>query len=101
MTTNPTPHNDGEQDELHRYELTVSMNWVIRTCQDIIRNHSHRTFWTPTGSAEGAASTDHLIRSAREDVLSRLQAHLDGAQAILAAIEHERAKRHPEPRRDE
>ncbi|MER0244546.1 hypothetical protein AAHZ94_21625 [Streptomyces sp. HSW2009] len=101
MTTQPTPNDDGDQDQRHRYELTTTMNWVIRTCQDIVRNHSHKTFWTPAGSVEEQASTDHLIRSAREDVLNRLQAQLRGTQSILAAIKHERAARQQEPGEDE
>ncbi|WJD98759.1 hypothetical protein [Streptomyces antimycoticus] len=81
-------------DQLHCDEITVAMNWVIRTCQDIIRDHSHKTFWIPTGTATGAApTTEDLIESARTDVLSKLRRQIDGADAIISNAEHERTKR--------
>jgi len=94
MTHRPE-HNDGwDLDQLHRDEITVAMNWVIRTCQEIIRDHCHKTFWTPTGTATGTTpTTEHLIQSARTDVLNKLQRQLDGAESIISIAEHERAKR--------
>ncbi|MFF4478409.1 hypothetical protein ACFY1A_15515 [Streptomyces sp. NPDC001520] len=81
-------------EQLHRDEITVAMNWVIRTCQDIIRDHSHKTFWVPTGTASGTApTTDGLIESARADVLGKLRRQIDGAEAIIGNAEHERAQR--------
>lgn len=88
-------HTHGcDLDQLHRDEITVAMNWVIRTCQDIIRDHSHKTFWVPTGTPTGATpTTDHLIDSARTDVLNKLRRQIDGAEAIIGNAERERAKR--------
>ncbi|EFL24478.1 hypothetical protein SSOG_04192 [Streptomyces himastatinicus ATCC 53653] len=92
----PRPHNNGSRDldQLHRAEITVAMNWVIRTCQEIIRDHCHKTFWVPTGTSTGTTpTTDHLINSARTDVLNRLRHQIDGAETIISIAEHERAKR--------
>ncbi|QLH23092.1 hypothetical protein [Streptomyces sp. Rer75] len=90
----PQPDNDRYLDQLHRDEITVAMNWVIRTCQDIVREWSHRSFWTPTGIPTGTTpTTDHLIHSARTDVLNKLRHQIDGAEAIITNAEHERAKR--------
>ena len=88
-------HNDSSDlDQLHRDEITVAMNWVIRTCQDIVRDHSHRSFWTPTATPTGTTpTTDRLINSARTDVLNRLRHQLEGAESIISIAEHERAKR--------
>ncbi|MFE5124563.1 hypothetical protein [Streptomyces sp. NPDC056669] len=62
MTPRTENNISPELDQLHRDEITVAMNWVIRTCQDIIRDHSHKTFWVPTGTPTGKAlTTDHLI----------------------------------------
>jgi hypothetical protein len=91
----PRPdNNDGQDlDQLHRDEITVAMNWVIRTCQDIIRECSDKTFWTPTGTSTGTAPTaDHLIQSARTDVLNKLQHQIDGAESIISNAEQERAQ---------
>ncbi|NEW71465.1 hypothetical protein [Streptomyces rhizosphaericus] len=94
MTHRPERNDGWDLDQLHRDEITVAMNWVIRTCQDIIRECSHKTFWTPTGTSTGTApTTDHLIHSARTDVLNKLRHQLDGAEAIISNAEHERAKR--------
>ncbi|MET7766779.1 hypothetical protein ABZS71_34165 [Streptomyces sp. NPDC005393] len=93
MTSRPK-HNDGwDLDQLHRDEITVTMNWVIRTCQEIIRDHCHKTFWVPTGTSTGAPTTDHLIDSARTDVLNKLRHQIDGAESIISNAEHERTKR--------
>ncbi|WP_421108641.1 hypothetical protein [Streptomyces sp. NEAU-S77] len=90
----PQPDNDRYLDQLHRDEITVAMNWVIRTGQDIVRAYSHKSFWAPAGTPTGTAPTaDHLIDSARADVLNRLRHQLDGADAIITNAEHERAKR--------
>ena len=62
MTPRPEPNDSSDLDQLHRDEITVAMNWVIRTCQDIVRDHSHRSFWTPTAPSTGTTpTTDHLI----------------------------------------
>ncbi|WP_413799984.1 hypothetical protein [Streptomyces iranensis] len=96
MTAHPEINGGSDLDQLHRDEITVTMNWVIRTCQDIIRDHSHKTFWVPTGTPTGAAPTPgHLIESARADVLNKLRRQIDGADAIISNAEHERT----EPRR--
>ncbi|ASQ95406.1 hypothetical protein [Streptomyces sp. 11-1-2] len=80
-------------DQLHRDEIAVAMNWVVRICQDIIRDHSHKTFWVPTGTVTGTApTTDGLIESARADVLGKLRRQIDGAEAIINNTEHERAR---------
>jgi len=94
MTPRPE-HNDGwDLGQLHRDEITVTMNWVIRTCQEIIRDHCHKTFWVPTGTSAGTTpTTDQLINSARTDVLNRLRHQLDSAESIITNAEHERAKR--------
>ncbi|MBP8534955.1 hypothetical protein [Streptomyces sp. MK37H] len=93
MTAHPEISGASDLDQLHRDEITVTMNWVIRTCQDIIRDHSHKTFWAPAGTSTGTApTTDHLIESARTDVLNKLRRQLDGADAIISNAEHERAK---------
>ncbi|MET7766916.1 hypothetical protein ABZS86_16740 [Streptomyces sp. NPDC005355] len=88
-------YNDGwDLDQLHRDEITVTMNWVIRTCQEIIRDHCHKTFWLPTGTPTGTApTTDHLIHSARTDVLNKLRRQIDGAESIINNAENERTKR--------
>ncbi|MDT0547920.1 hypothetical protein [Streptomyces lonegramiae] len=95
MTTPPTSgRNDGwEMDQLHRDEITVAMNWVIRTCQQIVRDRSHKTFWAPAVTSEGTPSPEQLMQTAHEDVLDKLQRIIDGAQFVMHHIEHERAKR--------
>ncbi|MGW2329264.1 hypothetical protein ACWC5C_26385 [Streptomyces sp. NPDC001700] len=94
MTSHPERNDGSDLDQLHRDEITVTMNWVIRTCQEIIRDHCHKTFWVPTGTSTGTTpTTDHLINSARTDVLNRLRHQLDGAESIISNAEHERAKR--------
>lgn len=94
MTPRSVNNRDWELEQLHRYEITVTMNWVIRTCQEIIRGSSHKTFWVPTGTPAGTAPTmDHLIHSARSEVLNRLQNQINGAESIISNVEHERAKR--------
>ncbi|WP_432587364.1 hypothetical protein ABVG11_18000 [Streptomyces sp. HD1123-B1] len=87
--------NDGwDLDRLHRDEITVAMNWVIRTCQDIVRECSHNTFWVPSGTVTGTQpTTDHLIKSARTDVLNKLRRQVDGVERIITIAEHERTKR--------
>ncbi|WAP56806.1 hypothetical protein [Streptomyces sp. S465] len=87
-------HNDGcDLDRLHRDEITVAMNWVIRACQDVIRDHSRKANWVPISTPTGTApTTDHLIQSARTDVLGQLQRQIDGVEAIIGNAEHERAK---------
>ncbi|MGP3946431.1 hypothetical protein [Streptomyces sp. 6N106] len=48
----------------------------------------------PTGTPAGTApTTDRLIGSARADVLGKLRRQIDGAEAIIGNVEHERAKR--------
>ena len=94
MTPCPDDNSSRDLDQLHRAEITVAMNWVIRTCQDIVRDHSHRSFWTPTATPTGTTpTTDHLINSARTSVLNRLRHQLHGAGAIITSAEHERTKR--------
>ncbi|MEU5267271.1 hypothetical protein [Streptomyces hygroscopicus] len=94
MTAQSAHHDDRGLRQLHRVEITVAMNWVIRTCQEIIRDHSHQTCWVPTGTPTGTApTTDDLIQSARTDVLSRLQRQIDGVEAIIGNAERERAQR--------
>ncbi|WP_062012524.1 hypothetical protein [Streptomyces hygroscopicus] len=95
MTAEPD-HNDGCDDRLHRDEITVAMNWVIRICRDIIRDHSHKMNWVPTSTPTGTApTTDHLIQSARTDVLGQLQRQIDSVEAIISNAEHERVKMRP------
>ncbi|MEK8171802.1 hypothetical protein NKH77_27850 [Streptomyces sp. M19] len=98
MTGTPTPEGDGipstDWDELHTAEVTVAMNWVIRTCQDVVRDHSHKIFWTPAGTETGTQTPEHLINTARADVLNRLQRAVHSAQSVIAAIEHERHTPH-------
>ncbi|KAK1180360.1 hypothetical protein B7755_020745 [Streptomyces sp. NBS 14/10] len=86
-------NRDWELEQLHRDEITVAMNWVIRTCQQIVRDRSHKTFWVPADTSEGAPSPEQLIQRAREDVLDKLQRIIDGAQFVMHNVEHERAKR--------
>ncbi|WP_432014706.1 hypothetical protein [Streptomyces cucumeris] len=94
MTPRPDQGDGVDLDQLHRDEITVAMNWVIRTCQDIVHECSHRTFWAPSGTATGSQpTTDHLIKSARTDVLNKLRHQIDGAERIITIAEHERAKR--------
>lgn len=95
MTTpSASGRNDGwEMDQLHRDEITVAMNWVIRTCQQIVRERSHKTFWAPAGTTEGTPSPEQLMQTAREDVLDKLLRIIDGAQGVMKDIEHQRAKR--------
>ncbi|MGV9849939.1 hypothetical protein ACWDWU_14370 [Streptomyces sp. NPDC003442] len=94
MTVHSETNSSSDLDRLHRDEITVAMNWVIRTCQDIIRDHSHKAFWVPTGTATGATpTTEDLIESARTDVLSKLRRQIDGTEAIINSAEHERTKR--------
>ncbi|MEU7244356.1 hypothetical protein [Streptomyces sparsogenes] len=95
MTTPPTSgRNDAwELDQLHRDEITVAMNWVIRTCQEIVRNRSHKTFWAPASTSEGTPSPEQLMQTARTDVLDKLQRIIEGAQFVMHQVEHERAKR--------
>lgn len=93
MTPRPDDNSSSGLDQLHRDEITVAMNWVIRTCQDVVRECSHRSSWTPTGTPTGATpTTDHLIHSARTDVLNKLRHQLDGAETIITNTERERAK---------
>ncbi|WP_432587765.1 hypothetical protein ABVG11_20875 [Streptomyces sp. HD1123-B1] len=93
MTPRPETNDGWELDQLHRDEITVAMNWVIRTCLDIVRECSHRTFWIPSGTVTGAQPTaDHLIKSARVDVLNKLRHQIDGAERIITIAEHERTK---------
>ncbi|ADI08267.1 hypothetical protein SBI_05147 [Streptomyces bingchenggensis BCW-1] len=95
MTTPPTSgRNDAwEMDQLHRDEITVAMNWVIRTCQEIVRNRSHKTYWAPATTSEGTPSPEQLMQTAREDVIDKLQRIIDGAQFVMHHIERERTKR--------
>ncbi|OMI39107.1 hypothetical protein [Streptomyces sparsogenes] len=95
MTTPPTAgHNDGwEMDQLHRDEITVAMNWVIRTCQQIVRERSHKTFWAPAGTTDSTPTPEQLMQTAREDVLDKLLRIINGAQCVMKDIEHQRAKR--------
>ncbi|MER6139514.1 hypothetical protein ABT174_05570 [Streptomyces sparsogenes] len=94
MTTPPaSDRNDGwEMDQLHRDEITVAMNWVIRTCQQIVRERSHKTFWAPAGTTDGTPTPEQLMQMAREVVLNKLQRIVDGARSVMRQIEHERAK---------
>ncbi|WP_244320782.1 hypothetical protein [Streptomyces melanosporofaciens] len=72
----------------------MAMNWVVRTCQEIVRDYSHKVFWVPAGTPTGTApTTAHLINSARTDVLNKLQRQVSGAEAIISYAEEERAKR--------
>ncbi|GLV73199.1 MULTISPECIES: hypothetical protein [Streptomyces] len=93
MTPRPEHNSSWELDQLHRDEITVAMNWVIRICQEIIRDYSHKTFWVPTGSPTSTPPTmDHLIESAT-GVLNKLQRQLNCAETIVSSAEQERAKR--------
>lgn len=94
MTAHPEINGGSDLDQLHRDEITVAINWVIRTCQGVVRDHSHKTFWVLTGTATGAApAMEDLIESARTDVLGKLRRQIDGADAIIIGnAEHERTK---------
>ncbi|MBL1096081.1 hypothetical protein [Streptomyces coffeae] len=94
MTSRPETNEGWDLDQLHRAEITIAMNWVIRTCQDIVRECNHKTFWVPSGTVTGTQpTTDHLIKSARTDVLNKLRHQIDGVEHIITIAEHERAKR--------
>ncbi|MEU4893782.1 hypothetical protein AB0B12_12510 [Streptomyces sp. NPDC044780] len=94
MTMPPASGRDDgrERDQLHRDEITLAMNWVIRTCQQIVRERSHKTFWAPANTTEGTPSPEQLMQAARKDVLDKLQRIIEGAQFVMEYIEHERAK---------
>jgi hypothetical protein len=82
-----------ENEQLHRYEITTAMNHVIRACQDVVREHSHRGFWTPQGTTDPLAPSHHdLIDQAREDVLNRLQLAVQAAETVAYEIERHRQR---------
>ncbi|GAA2369844.1 hypothetical protein GCM10010417_35220 [Streptomyces carpaticus] len=37
-----------QHEQLYQYEITAAMNHEVRACHEIVREHSHRDFWTPT-----------------------------------------------------
>ncbi|MDW6061535.1 hypothetical protein SAZ11_30325 [Streptomyces sp. FXJ1.4098] len=92
MTPRSENDRDWELEQLHRDEITVAMNWVVRTCQEIVRERGHKTFWAPANIGNGTPSPEQLMQTARQDVLDKLQRIIDGAQFVMHHIEHERAK---------
>ncbi|PJE97198.1 hypothetical protein CUT44_13965 [Streptomyces carminius] len=92
MTHDRTTQND----QLYRYEITAAMNAVVRTCADIVRDHSHRGFWTPHTTTDQATHQD-LIEAARKDVLNHLQMVIQCAETVAYAIEQDRQRQPNKP----
>jgi hypothetical protein len=86
MSRRPGP----DEDEIHRYEVTAAMNSVIRACQDIVWERSHRAVWIPSDVPGRQPSPLALIQSAKRDVLDRLQRVIDAAQVVLREVQRER-----------
>ncbi|WP_101254151.1 hypothetical protein [Streptomyces barkulensis] len=81
-----------QTEQLYRYEITAALNAVIRACQDIVTEHSHRGFWTPHTSTEPTPTHQDLIEAARRDVLNRLQMVIHCAETVAYTIEHDRQR---------
>lgn len=81
-------------EELYRNEITGAMNAVVRTCRDIVNEHTHRGFWTPTGNAPNHAD---LINQARARILDKLQMVIDCFNIIAVEIELDRQPRQVSP----
>jgi alpha-beta hydrolase superfamily lysophospholipase len=94
MTTDHTDRFplDPEVEECYRYEIRGAMDAVVRYCRDVVNEHSHRGFWTPTGDHPDHAA---LIDQARRTILSKLRMVLDCAEAVATEIENDR-QRHVE-----
>ncbi|MBN3930154.1 hypothetical protein IQ279_11000 [Streptomyces verrucosisporus] len=82
-----------QTEQLYRYEITAALNAVVRACQDIVTDHSHRGFWAPRTSTEPTPSHRELIEAARRDVLNRLQTVIHCAETVAYTIEHDRRRR--------
>ncbi|MEE1942309.1 hypothetical protein V1L54_23390 [Streptomyces sp. TRM 70361] len=85
-----------ENDQLYRYEITAALNAVVRACADIVRDHSHRGFWTPHTTTDQATHQD-LIEAARKDVLNHLQMVIQCAETVAQDIEHDRQRQPNRP----
>jgi len=85
-----------ENEQLYCYEITAALNAVVRTCRDVVSEHSHRGFWTPRTSTEQTTHQD-LIEAARRDVLHRLQVAIRVAETVAQAIEHDHQRRPNKP----
>ena len=91
-----TSDRAAENEQLYRYEITAAMNAVVRACQDVVSEHSHRGFWIPRTSTD--QTTHHeLIEAARRDVLHRLQVAIRAAETVAHAIEHDHQHRPNRP----
>ncbi len=87
-----------ENDQLYRYEITAAMNAVVRACQDVVSEHSHRGFWIPkTGTDLATPMHQELIEAARRDVLHRLQVAIRAAETVAHAIERDRQRQPNRP----
>ncbi|MFP8886595.1 hypothetical protein [Streptomyces mangrovi] len=86
-----------QNEQLYRYEITAALNAVVRACQDIVTEHSHRGFWTPKTSNEPTPTHQDLIEAARRDVLNRLQTVIHCAETVAYTIEHDRQRRADKP----
>ncbi|MFP8962373.1 hypothetical protein ACLIYP_17720 [Streptomyces nanhaiensis] len=86
-----------QTEQLYRYEITTALNAVVRACQDIVTEHSHRGFWTPHTSTEPTPTHRDLIEAARRDVLDRLQLVIHCAETVAYTIEYDRQRRADKP----
>jgi len=77
-----------DNDQLYRYEITAAMNAVVRACQDVVSEHSHRGLWIPRASTDQTTHQE-LIEAARRDVLHRLQVAIRAAETVAQDIEHD------------
>ncbi|SFD69841.1 hypothetical protein [Streptomyces aidingensis] len=97
-STHPEPFElDSDTAESYRHEITGALNSVVRACADIARDHSHRGFWTPTGTDNPTPDHHLLIELARTTVLNKLRMVLKCADTIAHSIEldeHRRRARH-------
>ncbi|GAA2457331.1 hypothetical protein [Streptomyces macrosporus] len=84
-----THDRTAENEQLYRYEITAALNAVVRACQDVVSDHSHRGFWIPRTSSDQTTHQD-LIEAARRDVLNRLQVAVQCAETVAYAIERDR-----------
>jgi len=91
-----TSDRAAENDQLYRYEITAALNAVVRACQDVVAEHSHRGFWIPRTSTDQATHHE-LIEAARRDVLHRLQVAIRAAETVAQDIEHDHQRRPNRP----
>ncbi|WP_127356058.1 hypothetical protein [Actinacidiphila soli] len=87
-----------EAEQCYRYEISATMNAVVRACAVIIRDYSHRGFWYPADdtSHEGAHHLA-LIHSARRHILHRLQLTITAAETVFHDIETEHDRHRNDP----